>query len=349
MAESGKIAVVLLNLGGPAREADIQPFLFNFFMDEHVVTLPKPLRWLLASWISWSRGRSVSKKIYALIGGKSPLLENTQAQAKVLERALRKNAGDEDEQETVKTPAVKTFVCMRHWHPRADEVVKEVAAFNPEKIILLPLYPQYSTATTLSAFEDWQAAAGRAGVQIPTKTICCYPADRGFIAASAALLSAELKKAPRKIRVLFSAHGLPERIVRAGDPYQAQCELTAAAIVKELNLADWQICYQSRVGRLKWIEPSLEDALEKAADDKVGVIIYPLSFVSEHVETLVELDIEFRHRADAMGIAPYIRVPTVSTHPLFIAGLRDLVLSCISGTDCGKCPKPFAKCWKKNG
>jgi len=339
---STKLAVVLLNLGGPAKEADIAPFLFNFFRDKNVITLPNPFRYLLAAWISQSRARGAARKSYGLLGGKSPLLENTRAQAAALEKELQK-----------KNPppgfsSARVFVSMRHWHPMADEVAKEVAAYQPDKIILLPLYPQFSTTTTFSSLQDWRRAAAAAGLQVPTETVCCYPSNPGFVAASAALIQQEFRKAPHRIRVLFSAHGLPEKIIRAGDPYQRQCEQSAAAIVKQLDMPalgqselDWQLCYQSRVGRLKWIGPSVEEALEKAADDKVGVIIYPLAFVSEHVETLVELDIDYRRRAEAMGIHPFLRASTVGTHPRFIEGLRDLVNGARGERNC---PETFSKC-----
>jgi ferrochelatase len=337
-ATSEKLAIVLLNLGGPAAEADIIPFLFNFFRDKNVITLPNPLRFLLAAWIAWSRGRGAAKKAYDHLGGRSLLLENTLAQATALEKELQKN-----------NPAARVFVSMRHWHPLADEAVKQVAAFKPDKIVLLPLYPQYSTTTTLSALQDWHRAAHQAGLQVPIGDICCYPVDPGFIKASVTLIREELKKAPKKVRLLFSAHGLPKKMISAGDPYQQQCEQTAAAIVQQLNkpTLDWQICYQSRVGPLEWIGPSIKDALEKVSDDQLGVVIYPLSFVSEHVETLVELDIDHRQRAEAMGVQPFLRVPTVGIHPLFIAGLRDLVIAAAAGIIYSRTCPINCKCYRE--
>lgn len=334
----GRLAVILLNLGGPLQEADISPFLFNFFRDKNVISLPEPFRTLLALWISQTRGRGEARKAYGLLGGKSPLLQNTQAQAAALEKELQKGQ-----------PETRVFTCMRHWHPMAKEVAKEVAAYQPSKIVLLPLYPQYSTTTSLSALEDWHKAARGAGLSVPTEEICCYSGNEGFVYASAALIQAELRKAPRRRRLLFSAHGLPEKIVKGGDAYQFQCENTAAAIVRQLGVPnlDWQLCYQSRVGPLVWIGPSIEQALQKAADDKVDVVVYPLAFVSEHVETLVELDIEYRERAQSMGLK-YFRVPTVGTHPAFIGGLRDLVIDC-AGAAAGEraCPARFGKCYKQ--
>lgn len=315
-----KIAVVLLNLGGPSEKKDIRPFLYNFFMDHRVIQLPLPLRWLLAQLISRKRGEA-----YAPLGYKSPLLENTQAQARALEAIL---------------PGSRVFVCMRHWHPMAGEVAKEVAAFNPDKVILIPLYPQYSTTTTLSALEEWKKHSS-----LPAVDVCCYPTHEGFIDASCDLVRPHKEK-----RILFSAHGLPERIIGQGDPYQHQCELAAKAIAENLQLKDWRLCYQSRVGRLKWIGPSLDEEIEAAARDGVGVAVYPIAFVSEHVETLVELDMELREKAKELGVPSYARIPTVSTHKAFIGGLKDLVLEAARGIECEKiCPGRFANCRKNHG
>ncbi len=315
-----KTAVVLLNLGGPLKESDIRPFLFSFFRDENVITAPNPLRFLIALWIAVTRSKGAAKDSYAHLGGKSPLLENTEAQARALEAELQKT-----------NPAAKVFIAMRHWHPRSFETAAAVAAFQPDKIVLLPLYPQYSTTTTLSAFQDWDRAAEKAGLAcVPSQRVCCYPENEGFVAASAEKILETLTRAKgQKIRLLFSAHGLPEKIIQSGDPYQKQIERTVAAIVRKIDIPglDWQVCYQSRVGRLKWIGPPIDEALRKAADDKTGVAVYPLAFVSEHVETLVELDIEYLHRAAALGIGAYLRVPAVGDHPRFIAGLKNLVLS----------------------
>ena len=189
--------------------------------------------------------------------------------------------------------------------------------------MLLPLYPQYSTATTASSFQAWKELAT---FRVPTGEIREYPVEPGFIASSVALVKEGLAQAgdgPR--RVLFSAHGLPERVIKSGDPYQKQVEQTAAAIADAIGGLDWSVCYQSRVGPLKWIGPSTEAEIERAAHDGKGIVLYPLSFVSEHSETLVELDIEYRELADEEGVPFYVRVPTVGTHPDFIAGLARLV------------------------
>jgi len=331
-----KIAVVLMNLGGPLQEADIKPFLFNFFMDKNIIGAPLPIRWLLAKWISFSRGRGAAKTSYAALGGKSPLLHNTRAQAAALETLLQKA-----------WPQLKVFVTMRYWHPLSPAVVQAVKEFGAERIVLLPLYPQFSTTTSFSSIQNWQREIKSADLDVATDNICCYPYQAGFISASAELIRQKLAEAPAKTRVLFSAHGLPEKIVAGGDPYQHQCEQTAQKIVDALGVPDldWQICYQSRVGPLKWIGPSTEAALDKAAADGVGVLVYPHAFVNEHVETLVEIEEEYREYAHEKGVPYFARVPTVSTHPDFIAGLAALVEDRLAGKPWQRvCPATFKRC-----
>jgi ferrochelatase len=305
-----KIAIILFNLGGPDSLEAVQPFLRNLFGDPAIIRLPSPVRRPLASWLARRRAPK-ARDIYARIGGASPILGQTEAQARALEQAL----GDDHDW--------RGFVCMRYWHPMTDAVVRSVARFAPDRIVLLPLYPQFSTTTTASSLAAWRE---RARFEVPTTTIDHDPVEPGFIAASVALVRQGLVDAGSGARrVLFSAHGLPERVIRAGDPYQAQIEESARAIADGLGEADWAVCYQSRVGPLKWIGPSTEQEIARAAADRVKVVVYPLSFVSEHSETLVELDLEYRHLAAAKGVPGYVRAPAVGTHPLFIAGLARLV------------------------
>ena len=305
-----KIAIILFNLGGPDTLDAVQPFLRNLFSDPAIITLPKWLRLPLARFIS-SRRTPKAKKIYEQIGGGSPILGQTEAQARALEDAL----GSEHE--------CRGYVCMRYWHPLTETVVKSVGRFKPDRIVLLPLYPQYSTTTTGSSFAAWKKAAP---FKVPTTEVESYPTEPGYIDASVELVKQGLAEAGEgPVRVLFSAHGLPEKIVKAGDPYQRQVEDSAKAIADKLGNVDWAICYQSRVGPLKWIGPSTESEIKRAAADKKSIVFYPLAFVSEHSETLVELDIEYRHVAKEAGVPNYIRVPTVGTHPKFIEGLARLV------------------------
>jgi protoporphyrin/coproporphyrin ferrochelatase len=323
-------AVVLFNLGGPDSPEAVQPFLFNLFNDPAIIGAPKLIRYFLAKLIS-SRRAPKAKGIYDFIGGKSPILENTQAQADALQAAL----GEE----------YRCFIVMRYWHPMSDEVVKQVQEYNPDDIILLPLYPQFSTTTTNSSVNDWQRACKGIGLNKPTRTVCCYPTQKDFITAQAKLVREAYEQASKSgtPRVLFSAHGLPEKIVHAGDPYQWQVEQTTLKVVEELDIygLDFVNCYQSRVGPLKWIGPSTEDELLRAKADKAPIVLVPIAFVSEHSETLVELDIEYRH---LVGDVPYFRVPTVSTNPDFIVGLKQIVLGDESG--CGNC-NGFSNCYKR--
>lgn len=333
-----------MNLGGPQSEADIKPFLYNFFMDKNIIGAPLPIRWFIARHISRTRSKGAARDAYAKLGFKSPLPENTKKQAIALQASLRASGLDAD-----------VLVSMRYWHPLAPEVIEKINAIKPDRLVLLPLYPQYSTTTTGSSFQDfWTSVQEDDGElhkrwndETKISMICCYPVLPGFITASAAHIRAEIAKAPPGMRILFSAHGLPEKVIAAGDPYQHQCEKTAEAIVSELNIPDldWQICYQSRVGPLKWIGPSTDEALEKAAADKKGVIVYPHAFVSEHVETLVEIDMEYRHKADALGLPYFAKAETVGTHPAFIAGLASLVKNAVAGNTCPKfCPARFKRC-----
>jgi protoporphyrin/coproporphyrin ferrochelatase len=305
-----KIAIILFNLGGPDSLEAVQPFLRNLFSDPAIISLPAWLRLPLARFIA-SRRTAKALGIYEKIGGGSPILGQTEAQARALEEAL----GTEHEW--------RGYVCMRYWHPMTERVVESVRRFAPDRIVLLPLYPQYSTTTTASSFDAWKKAAT---FTVPTVEIESYQTEPGFIRASIELVKqglADVGDGP--VRVLFSAHGLPEKVIRKGDPYQHQIEETASAIAEHLDGADWSVCYQSRVGPLKWIGPSTETEIHRAAVDKKNIVLYPLSFVSEHSETLVELDIDYRHLAERAGVAKYVRVPAVGTHPQFIHGLANLV------------------------
>jgi ferrochelatase len=314
-----KIAIILFNLGGPDSPEAVQPFLKNLFGDPAIISLPSLLRLPLARFIA-SRRAPKARKIYDQIGGSSPILGQTEAQARALEEAL----GTEHEW--------RGYVCMRYWHPMTEAVVRSVKRFAPDRIVLLPLYPQFSTATTDSSVKAWNAVAAATKLNIPTQTVCCYPDDPGFIAASVDLVKQGLAEAgDGPVRVLFSAHGLPEKVIRRGDPYQVQVERTAQAITDQVGGIDWSVCYQSRVGPLKWIGPSTDAEIRRAGADKRAVVLYPLAFVSEHSETLVELDIDYRRLAESCGVPVYKRVPTVGTHPSFIAGLANRVRAVLSG------------------
>ncbi len=336
-----RTAVVLMNLGGPDSLDAVEPFLRNLFRDPAIIGAPAPVRRFLARLIAKRRGPK-AREIYRTIGGRSPLLEETEEQAAALQAAL----GD--------LGVVEVVVAMRYWHPMSEAAAQQVAAFRPDRIVLLPLYPQFSTTTVASSLAAWHSAARAAGIAAPTRAVCCYPRENGLIAAHAALIEPLLAAATEadKPRVLFSAHGLPRRVVARGDPYQWQVEETARHIVARLGRddLDWTVCYQSKVGPLAWLEPSTVDELDRAGRDRVPVVVVPIAFVSEHSETLVELDVTYRQYAVRAGVPAYHRVPALGTQPAFIKALAALVRGALegSGLDSGEggriCPAAHRGC-----
>ena len=317
-----RVAVVLMNLGGPDSLDAVEPFLRNLFRDPAIIGAPGPVRRVLARLIAKRRGPE-AREIYSSIGGRSPLLKETEAQAAALQAAL----GDLRE--------VEVAVAMRYWHPMSDAAAQQVIAFGPDRIVLLPLYPQFSTTTVASSLAAWRSAAEAVGIAIPTQAVCCYPRADGLIEAHAALIEPLLTDAAEvgKPRLLFSAHGLPKRVVARGDPYRWQVEETARRIVARLGRdgLDWTVCYQSKVGPLAWLEPATVDELDRAGRDRVPVVLVPIAFVSEHSETLVELDVTYREHAERAGVPAYYRVPALGTHPAFIEELAGLVRRALDG------------------
>jgi ferrochelatase len=317
-----RVAIVLFNLGGPASLDDVEPFLVNLFSDPAIIRVPNPFRWLIAKLIS-ARRAPIAREIYAKLGGSSPILGQTYSQASALQSAL---AGTADHFEV--------FVAMRYSSPRAFDVVEQVKRFRPNKIILLPLYPQFSTTTSRSSMKEWRTLASQRKLAAPTVAACCYPVNQGLVDAHASLIRQTIESlAPNvKYRLLFSAHGLPETVIKSGDPYQSQIEQSAKAISSALALQnlDWRISYQSRVGPMKWIGPSTEEEIRLAGKEGKALVVVPIAFVSEHSETLVELDIEYAKLAADSGVPHYLRVPAVGTHPSFIQGLARLVRDTMS-------------------
>ncbi|MGD0142018.1 MAG: ferrochelatase [Rhizomicrobium sp.] len=342
-----KLAVVLYNLGGPDSPDAIEPFLTNLFSDPAIISLPGFLRRPLARFIA-KRRTPIAREIYAKLGGRSPILEETQAQANALERALAERGHD-----------ARAFIAMRCWKPFTDEAARDIAAWTPEHVVRLPLYPQFSTTTTGSSEAAWIEASAAAGIAAAQSRVCCYPWADGFIAAVASLIREGYAKAKPGLsyRLLLSAHGLPERTVARGDPYRWQVERTAAAIVAALGVPDldWSICYQSRVGSLKWIGPATEAEIRRAGAEGKALIVAPIAFVSEHSETLVELDIEYQKLARESGVRDYLRVPTVRTRPEFIEALADLVersMQTPGAATCAEgriCPRDFGRCGYSEG
>jgi ferrochelatase len=282
---SRRIAVVLFNLGGPDQMDAVEPFLFNLFNDRAIINLPQPIRWLIARLIS-SRRKKTAQEIYAHMGGRSPLLEETQIQQGALDQILAHKApGD----------TFKSFIAMRYWKPFTVDAVRAVEAFQPDEIVLLPLYPQYSTTTTGSSIAEWRKHYRGSG---ETHAVCCYPDDQGLMAGHAHQITQSLGEHQlSNLRLVFSAHGLPQSIIAAGDPYQRQIERSAEILARQVGAPDWTVCYQSRVGPMKWIGPSTIETIEAAGREGKGVLVVPIAFVSEHSETLVELDRDYRELA----------------------------------------------------
>jgi ferrochelatase len=307
-----RTAVVLFNLGGPSSPEEIKPFLFSLFSDSAILTLPQPFRYILATLITKGRLKE-AQHIYAQLGGRSPLLKNTLNQAKALEVEL--GAG------------YRVFVAMRHAAPLIKNAFQDIQTYGPDEVVLLPLYPQYSTTTTESALKEWNRVS--VNTSAPTRFIHSYPAQNGFLEAMKELILPCYEEAKEYGNpcVLLTAHGLPEKIIKKGDPYQQQVEKSAQELLKKIQVQpdDAVLCYQSRVGPLKWIGPSTEDEIMRLSLENRPLVVVPLSFVSEHSETLVELDITYKKLALDHGCPAYYRVPTVQTHPLFIKGLGDLV------------------------
>jgi ferrochelatase len=265
------------------------------------------------------------------------LLANTEAQARALQGALDGAASE-----------VRVFIAMRYWHPTSAETAGAVKEFAPDRIVLLPLYPQYSTTTTASSAAAWRAAAAAVGLHAPSQLVCCYPAEPGFIEALVQLSERALGEAVRqapdaKIRLIFTAHGLPVKIVKAGDPYVDHVSATCEAVMARLEteLEEWGLGFQSRVGPVEWIGPSTEELVIDAGEERRAIVMLPVAFVSEHSETLVELDVDYRKLAEAHAAPAYIRAPTVSNHPAFIGGLARIVRQAVGD---GRPLVPFGSC-----
>ena len=335
-------AVILFNLGGPDKLENVEPFLFNLFNDPAILNLPRFFRYPLAKLIA-NRRAPIAKKIYEELGGSSPILKLTQEQASALELKLNKDDNSSD---------YKCFIVMRCWHPRAENIVKEVINYNPYEIILMPLYPQYSAATSGSSIKEWNDICVKENLNVKTSTICCYPTDENFIKAHKSEITKKIEKL-ENFKLIFSAHGLPEKNIKKGDPYQWQVEQSVNKIIKSLNIKDldWILSYQSRVGPLKWIGPSTEDIIVENSKLGKHIVLVPIAFVSEHSETLVELDIEYKELADKNGCKNYSRVPALGTNEYYIKAMSNLIINKKNYSFNGKlfppkarCPNQFKKC-----
>jgi ferrochelatase len=333
-----KKAIILFNLGGPDSLDAVEPFLFNLFIDPAIISLPKILRYPLAKIIS-KRRAPIAKKIYSEMGGSSPILKETRRQALAIEDSL-KNEQD----------LYKCFISMRCWNPRADKTIEDVKNFDPDQVILLPLYPQYSASTSGSSIQEWIDKSKKQGLNKETKIICCYPTESDFILSHVNLLKDKINiEELSNTIIIFSAHGLPENKIKKGDPYQWQVEKTVEELVKKLSIKNinFVLSYQSRVGPLKWIGPPTDKTIKDYSKKKMKIILVPVAFVSEHSETLVELDIEYKKLALENGCKDYVRIPALTCHPDFINSLKKNIIKASENnkyTSTLICPKSFKKC-----
>lgn len=310
-----KIAVVIFNLGGPDSLEAVQPFLENLFNDPDIFKLP--FQKSLARFISKKRAPKVEEE-YKLIGGKSPIGYWTELQRSMLEENLRSKNFD-----------VQVFTAMRYWHPLTEEIVKQINQINFDKIILLPLYPHFSISTTGSSFNEWKKFYK--GDQSKLRYINSYFKNEKYIQAINQRIDESLTQFPAEIRediqLVFSAHGTPQSYIKKGDPYLCEIMTCVDEVMKARNHSlKHHLCFQSKVGPMKWLEPSTDKMIEElSSSGKKHLLIIPISFVSDHVETLFELDIEYRHVADACSIENYIVMKGLNDSQLFIEALSELV------------------------
>lgn len=321
----GRVGVLLLNLGGPDKLEDVGPFLYNLFSDPEIIRLPfrwlqKPLAWFIAT-----RRTKTSQENYKQIGGGSPLRRITEAQGE----ALKEQLGYFGQQADI-------YVGMRYWHPYTEEAIAQLTQDNVEHLVILPLYPQFSISTSGSSFrlleKLWQEDPKLQ--RIDYTVIPSWYKQPGYLQAMAELIAQELEQFPNpdEVHIFFSAHGVPKSYVEeAGDPYQQEIEECTALIMETLNRPNpHTLAYQSRVGPVEWIQPYTEDALkELGAQGVKDLVVVPISFVSEHIETLQEIDIEYREVAEEAGIHNFRRVPAPNTHPVFINALAELVIDAL--------------------
>jgi ferrochelatase len=312
-----RTAVVLFNLGGPDSLQAVRPFLYNLFSDPDIFKFPLGfVTQKLFAWLIAARRAPEAAHGYAALGGRSPLLENTERQAHALQEALG--------------PDYEVHICMRYWHPMTPRVVTDLKAGGYARVLLLPLYPQYSVTTTGSSYNAFQRECRRQNYAPQVALVREWYDQADFIEAIAVSIEEAARKLPHPdpaaIELLFSAHGLPQKIVDAGDPYERQVRATYEAVRARLGWPHTTLCYQSRVGPLKWLQPYTDDVIrEKAATGARQLLVYPIAFVSDHVETLYELGITYAEQARALGIPEYRVVPALNAHPLLIRALRQLV------------------------
>ncbi|MFI5090031.1 MAG: ferrochelatase [Terriglobales bacterium] len=317
--KANRLGVVLFQLGGPDTLEAIEPFLYNLFCDPDIIDFPfarlgrKPL----AKLISSTRAHKV-RHHYATIGGGSPIRRNTERQAQALATELEARGLD-----------ARCFVAMRYWHPFTAEAVAALERAHCDEIVLLPLYPQYSSTTTGSSLNEWNRRFQRNGA--PVHLVTEFYRHEGYLDALVGTIDRTLERfdAPSRPELIFSAHSVPLAVIERGDPYQRQIEETVTLVMER---GGWRnghrLCYQSKVGASRWLQPTLRGTLRQVAEDKIEeVCVVPISFVSDHVETLGEIDHEARKLAAGLGIQRFEMTPGLNDSPAFIRALADLVLA----------------------
>jgi ferrochelatase len=328
-----KVGVVLLNLGGPERIQDVGPFLYNLFADPEIIRLPNPALQKPLAWLISSLRAGKSQAAYRSIGGGSPLRRITEQQARELQSTLRQRGIE-----------ATSYVAMRYWHPFTESAVADIKADGIDEVVVLPLYPHFSISTSGSSFRELQRLrqGDPAFSKLPIRCIRSYYNDPGYIGAMAELIGKEIQACPdpATAHVFFSAHGVPKSYVEeAGDPYQKEIEGCAQLIMDKLaadlgHANPFTLAYQSRVGPVEWLKPYTDDALNELGESGVkDLVVVPISFVSEHIETLEEIDIEYREIATEAGITNFRRVPALDTTPSFIQGLANLVQHALEGPE----------------
>ncbi|MEI6330196.1 MAG: ferrochelatase [Pseudanabaena sp.] len=335
---SGRVGVMLLNLGGPEKLEDVYLFLYNLFADPEIIRLPIPfLQKPIASLIAASRA-PISQENYRLIGGGSPLLQLTREQGENIENVLQRNGVD-----------AKVYVAMRYWHPFTEDAIAQIKRDGITRLVVLPLYPQYSISTSGSSIKKleqiWENDLQLQAIE--KITIKSWYERSGYIRAMNELIDAKLQSfaEPENVHIFFSAHGVPVKYVtQYGDPYQAEMENCVDGIMKALR-RDYHrynahtLAYQSRVGPVEWLQPYTEGAIQSLAKRGINdLLVVPISFVSEHIETLQEIDIEYREVAEAAGIHHFDRVPALNSHPIFINDLAELVMESLGKTEVAAVP-----------
>jgi protoporphyrin/coproporphyrin ferrochelatase len=326
----GRVGVLLLNLGGPDEIEDVRPFLFNLFSDPEIIRLPSPLLQKPLAWLISTLRAKKSQENYLQIGGGSPLRKITEAQGKALQEKLSTIGQD-----------AKVYIGMRYWHPFTEEAVDTLKADGVDDLVILPLYPQFSISTSGSSFrvleEMWKLDPELQKIRYTL--IPSWYDNPKYLKAMVESIERELADfaEPDRVHIFFSAHGVPQSYVdEAGDPYQHEIEECTKAIVKTLNRPnEYTLAYQSRVGPVEWLKPYTEEALEELGEKGIkDLLVIPISFVSEHIETLQEIDIEYRELAEESGIDNFRRVPALDTHPVFIEALADLVKDSLDSQPC---------------